>query len=256
MIKMIEMKRLIYILITGWAALGLNSCDQDVNNPYSGKDRIQFRHFTTDYTGTRMYSDSLVFSFGLIPEDIKTDTARIVMEYLGKGAGHDRSYHVTIVQDSTTAKLDMHYAAFPEKQTFQANSLTDTLKIVIFREHLSKSFTRPQNISLRLKLVPSEDFDPGLTKGIEKRVLLNNYLSEPEWWEGNLRGLLGFYHPKKWQLLIGVNKEAFSSYTSCPFDQNTGAPYRKWLDEYLKANEVFDDETGDRIFIDRLEPQV
>lgn len=249
------MKKLIYMMILGCLIYGLGSCDQDINKPYEGKDRIQFRHFTTDYNGKRTYSDSLVFSFGLRPDSIKIDTADIIMEYLGKGSDKPRTYRVVTLMDSTTAVAGTHYEAINEIQSFQPNKLTDTIRVLVYRENLSTSFRDPKTIRIDLKLEPTEDFDLGLEGGLYKKILLNNYLSEPGWWEKNFRGMLGFYHPEKWKILISFNEE-FANFKSCPFDMNDeGKTYAQGLDRYLKNVPTFDEETGDRIYMNELVPQ-
>lgn len=247
------MKRLFYILVLGCLAFGAGSCEQDIDHPYEGKDRIQFRHFTTDYNGKRSYSDSLVFSFGLRPDSIEIDTANIIMEYLGKGSDQPRTYHVIVLSDSTTAVVGTHYEAIEKVQTFSPNKLTDTLQIIIYRENLSTSFRHPQTIRLDLKLESSEDYDLGLEGGLYKKVLLNNYMSEPDWWNDNTG--LGFYHPEKWKILISFNQE-YANQHVCRFDTNNeGRSYAQGLSRYLDSVPTFDEETGDRVYMNELRPQ-
>lgn len=239
------------MLLCVTAALALPGCKQDINFPYEGKDRIQFRHYTTDYNKVRHYSDSLVFSFGLKPDSILIDTAKIVMEYLGKGSDKERTYKVAIIADSTNAVAGTHYEAIDEVQKFRPNQLTDTLRIVVYRKNLSTSFRHPETIRLDLRLEPTEDFDLGLEGGITKKVLLNNYLSEPDWWNNNTG--LGFYHPKKWKILISFNS-LYANQHECPFDiNNEGGTYASGLRSYLNSVPTFDDETGERVYMDRLE---
>lgn len=247
------MNKLIYIFITGYLALSLLGCDQDIDHPYEGKDRIQFRHYTTDWNNRRSYSDSIVFSFGLKPDTVLIDTAKIVMEYLGKGSDKARNYKVVVIPDSTTAIAGTHYEVINEMQTFRPGDLTDTLRIVIFRENLSSSFRNPVTIRLDLKLEPSEDFDLGLKGGLKKKVLLNNYLSEPDWWNNNTG--LGYYHPEKWKVLISFN-DAYANQHTCPYDiNNDGRAYRDGLSSYLSTIPTFDQETGDRVLMNELVPQ-
>ena len=81
------MKKLIYTMIVSCLFFGLGSCDQEIDYPYEGKDRIYFDCFTfNSYTRIRTYTDSLTFSFGLIADSIRIDTARIVLHYSGTGA--------------------------------------------------------------------------------------------------------------------------------------------------------------------------
>lgn len=229
------------------------SCDQDIDYPYSGKDRIQFQHYTTDWNGRRTYSDSLVFSLGLLPDSIEIDTAKVVVEFLGKGSDKDRTYKVLVVPDSSNAVAGTHYEPIDSVQTFRAGQWTDTLRIVVYRKNLSTSFRHPQITRIDLKLMPSEDFDLGLRGGITKKVLLNNYLSQPDWWNDNT--MLGYYHPEKWKILISFNK-AYANQHTCPFDiNNEGRTYRNGLASYLNDIPTYDSETGDRLYMDEMVPQ-
>lgn len=112
------MSKLIYLFAVVYIVFSFVGCDQDIDYPYEGKDRIQFKHFSTVYN-RRIYADSVVFSFGLLNDTVRVDTAKIVMQYLGKGSETERTYNVTIVADSTTAKEGIHYAAFPQEQKFR-----------------------------------------------------------------------------------------------------------------------------------------
>lgn len=245
------MKKLLYVLPILLGLL-IYSCDQNIDYPYEGKDRIQFRHYTINYN-QRYYSDSITFSFGLKPDNIEIDTAKIVVEFLGKGSDKERSYKVVVDPNSTTAVVGTHYKAIDEIQKFRPGQLTDTLRIVVIRKNLSTSFRHPETIKIGLRLEPTEDFDLGLRGGLTKRVLLNNYLSEPAWW--NNLTLLGYYHPEKWKILISFNKK-YANQDTCPFNiNNEGRTYRDGLESYLNAVPTFDKETGDRIYLDRMEPQ-
>lgn len=247
------MNKLLSIFMGCFLGIALYSCDQEIDYPYTGKDRIQFRHYTTDYNSNRHYSDSLTFSFGLKPTELRIDTAKIVMEFLGKGSDKERTYKVVLIADSTTAVEGVHYEPIEELQSFRPNKLTDTLRIVVYRDQLSTSFRHPETIRIDLRLEPTEDFDLGLQGGLTKKILLNNYLSEPDWWNDNTG--LGYYHPKKWQILISFN-EKYANQHSCPFNiNNEGRTYHTGLESYLNSVPTFDDETGDRIYMYEMVPQ-
>lgn len=238
------MKKILYSLLGCFALLW--SCDQDIDYPYQGKDRIQFQHYN---------GDSTVFSFGLTPDEILQDTLKLPVAYLGKGSESVRNYRVTVVADSTTAIEGTHYIAFNGVQPFRANELTDTLHIIIIRESLPTDYTTGENLSLVLKMEATEDFDLGLEGGIYKRILLNNYMSEPKWWNGTLHGMFGFYHPKKWKFLIELDEE-LATYGKIPYDLNSAETrsYRESLDLYLRNTVVIDDKTGMRVTMNGLEP--
>lgn len=248
------MKPTYYIILSLFCSLLFAACDQDIDYAYQGKDRIHFKHYNLDWRNNRIPIDSMVFSFGMKSTDIRIDTAKIVVEYLGRNSDTERIYHVTVNPDSTTAVVGQHYEAIPRTQRFRAGSLTDTLRIVLMREYLSPSFSNPQNESIHLKLEASEDFDLGLANGVTLRLLVNNYLSEPVWWEGTFWGTLGFYHPQKWRILMSFHDD-FKNPESCPFNPNNeGRGYTTGLSNYLNAIPTYDEETGDRIYMNTMVP--
>ncbi len=247
--------KLVYILLLGCLSLSLTSCDQEIDYPYEGKDRVYFQCFTfNSYTQIRTYTDSLTFSFGLLPDSIRIDTAKIVVEYAGQSSSVDRTYRVRVVQDSTTAEEGVHYEMIDEEQKFRPNELHDTLRIVVYRDRMNSRFKERERYRLELELEPSEDFDVGICQGVRKTLWLNNYMSEPLWWEGNFYGTLGFFHPEKWKILIAWD-EAFANQNKCVYDwNNRGREFANVLRSYINndANAVYD-EDGYRVYFDRVE---
>lgn len=238
----------------------LASCNQDIDNFYAEKSRVQFKYFKeevgSDKVTRRTYFDRTTFSFGLKAETVDRDTAKIVVEFLGNVSNMDRSYQVRIVADSTTAVEGLHFEPISATQIFRAGRMKDTLKIVVKRKALSTSFSNPEDKRLTLEMVPTADFNLGMKDGLRTRLYINNYLSEPIWWNYSLRlPYIGFYHPKKWKILISFNQK-FSDPDKCEFDfNNQGRSYFQGLASYLNAVPTFDDETGGRIYIDRIEPK-
>lgn len=247
------MRKILYTLILSYLVFNIISCDQDIDFPYEGKDRIQFQCYTVNNNDVRIYSDSIMGSLGLLPDSIHIDTLKVVMEYLGKGSDQERTYRLSVVADSTTAVAGTHYEAFDLEQKFRPNELTDTLRIPIYRDNLSADYTNPVTYRLVLTLEPTEDFDLGLEVGITKRILLNNFLTEPDWWQGNFGTTLGYFHPEKWKILMSFN-DGFATYDDCPFDfNNEGSGYVSQLSLYLNNKVVIDEVTGKRIGMYELE---
>lgn len=252
------MNRLKYILFFITVSGTLFSCDNDIDFPYEGKDRVYFEHYTTDeLNDNRNYYTKIDHSLGLLDDAITSDTLRVVVNLMGKTSDVDREYRVTLNTDSTTAIAGKHYVAFKEIQTMKAGMMTDTLKVIIIRKDLSISYNNPEDKILYLTLLPTEDLELGLTSGLSMKVILNNYLVEPKWWMDNFGGSLRYYHPEKWKVLILFNKD-FANYTTVPFRAGTqiGTTFVGQLEYYLNTTTpTFDKETGDRVLMNSLEPQ-
>lgn len=263
------MKKFLYMMIL-FAAF-LPACNQEVNYPYQGKDRVHFKHYTMDsVTQRRYYYEKVYFtdrekaitahniSMGFIPDEITKETIKIPVELLGRVSDVERTYRVEIIPGLTTAVAGEHYEPFEQAQKFAPGGISDTLRIVVNREALSSNFRDPEITILALRIVPSDDFDTGLTDGVEMAFILANYLTEPDWWssaEGNWDGQLAYFHPLKWKILISFD-EKFANYTSCPYDINNGRRFTDALRRYLEDNVVVDEYTNERLYMTSVEDYV
>ena len=89
------MKKLIYII---WAfCLGLQGCEQDPEYEYDDIDRIYFQYEVQNSLGNNVSVDSVVFSFGKLPEEVVADTAKIVVQLMGNVSEQPRKYRVKVL---------------------------------------------------------------------------------------------------------------------------------------------------------------
>jgi len=250
-----KIKYIFILLVTGF----IFSCDNEIDYPYKGKDCIYFDHEYDIHNGTQTVTyDSIVFSFGKRDNSIHQDTAKILVHLLGRKAKGNRTYKVrvlekgNIIDDSTTAKEGVDYLKINEIQTFSADSIIDTLRIVLNRDNLNTSTVTQKSKKIILRLEPTEDFDLGIDKGIEMKLVFNDFLSEPKWWKTHeLR--FKYYHPEKWKILM-LWDDRFKDETksSLGMEGDEMGTFSSSLSEYLKDNEVLDKETGERIYFDKI----
>ncbi len=220
------------------------------------QSRIYFQYEKLNSAGRLIQLDSIVFSFGKHPMHIKEDTAKIVLNIMGDMSPNDRKYKIEVIDrgDIVSGVTNMiegvHYDLFEKEQTFRSNRYTDTLKIKVYRDQLSASLINPESKGLILRLLPNDNFQLGINRGHEVRLVINNLLTPPAWWEIH-EVFLGFYHPKKWLLLIDLDQifenEDYFAGTGVDI-QNKGA----MLKDYLNKNILIDDETGKRISFEGL----
>ncbi len=262
--KITDMKNFLYMMLLFAACLP--ACDQEIDYPYQGdKDRVHFKHYTLGRNKERIYYDvydetsktlGRTYSQGFVPDAIERPVVAIPVELLGRISDAERTYRVAVIPELTTAVEGVHYEPFGATQTFAAASISDTLRIVVNKNAFSTSFENPEDLDLALRIVPSDDFDPGLAGGTTMIIRLNNYLSEPDWWSGSSGfwvGQLSYYHPLKWKILISFDA-AFANYEKSPYDINTGGNYISGLREYLSRNVVVDEEKNVRLFMTYTEP--
>lgn len=236
----------------------LQGCTKDLKYQYDNINRVYFQYEFINRANRLIPIDSTVFSFGKQQKDVIEDTAKIAVKFLGNVSDVKRMYRVKVVAQGmlVSGKTDMiageDYEPIAEEQFFRAGHFTDTLKILVYRKNLSNSIRNPQSKTLMLKLEASNDFELGIPRGQEMKVSVNDYLFAPAWWKANTVEL-GFYHPKKWLLLIDLDpifaiEDAFAG---------TGVDMQKkggMLRDYLKKNVMVDDETGMRITFEGLVP--
>lgn len=243
------MKKFIYII---WAfCIGLQGCEQDPEYEYDEVNRIYFQYEVQNSLGNKVSIDSVVFSFGKLPEAVVADTAKIVIQLMGNISEQPRKYRVKVLEKGkqlsgvTTMVEGEDYAPIAEEQVFGANRFQDTLRILVYRSNLSTSLRNPESKTLMLTLEEGGDFQLGINVGHEMKLSVNNILFPPAWWEKN-ETQLGFYHPKKWRKLIEWDpifavEDAFIG-TGVDMQKKSGM-----LNDWLNKNIIIDDETGMRI---------
>lgn len=214
-------------------------------------DRVNFNN---------VVSDSVIFSFGQMPESVRWDTAKLTVKYMGRASGQPRKYRVSVVDTGifikgrTTMEEGVHYQVLDPVQIFAANHYSDQLRIVVFREHLDQSYLNKNFVTLVVRLEDGEDFGVGPATRREMKLILNDYLSEPTWWKEQT-SYLKFYHPEKWKILMEYD-DAFKNQETLSLETPRIQEYAVWLENYLSSNVVVDKETNMRVKMDGLEPIV
>jgi hypothetical protein len=237
------------------AAMLTTACRDEIDTVYQEGERIYFEYEYQDpfYALPRMIKrDSLVVSMGKLPTGQNAYELSLPVKVLGYPLSSDRQYGVrtitegTVVSGTATAQLNVHYQPIAATQTFHAGLWTDTLRITLLRSSLSSSFSRREQKTLLLQLVETDELKLGLRDGWELKIVMNNYIDEPEWW--NVYAL-GYYHPEKYKVLLMFESEAF--YASVDI-MNGASRYISALRSYLRDNIIIDEETGKRVGFDSL----
>ena len=254
------MKKLI-IWVLGIIGLFGTGCSDELDSFYGERDCIYFQEFIYNTLGNKVEYDSILYTFGNKMSDVVVDTVKVVVCYTGRKAGQDRTYRVVVADTGmvksgkTTMEAGKDYDPIAELQVMPANSWTDTLQIVLHREYLDPSHRKQLSKCLMLRMEETEDFGVGNIENSELKLVANNYLTEPLWWEG-VKGYLGYYHPVKWQVLISFNEDFDNSdaisQTIDNFQIQTkyGPALRSWLEDHRPI----DEEANAYILMDALVP--
>lgn len=237
---------------------------QDVDTAFEPRNGIYFAGKSEKVSGDFEPLDSVSVSFGLRPEEIRFDTIRVKVTFIGRKNAEVRKFKVKVVEKgiTETMRTDMqegvHYLPLQPEYEFTSDSYESIIEIIIDRSHFSTSFQRAEEHSLVLQLQESDDFYIGIEEAQELMIKVNNYMAEPAWWslEGftSMEKKLGYYHPEKWKALIYVDG-GFANPDELPFDKHNGVfmstkvEAAKNLDPWWPKK---DEETGNLIYFDRI----
>lgn len=246
--------KILAIIIT--VGILLAGCEQKPE-PYfepSGSIRFEYR-FTKETIPVRITGISC--SFGFAPDDKLLDTVLLEVAFTGPLAERDRRYRVevadsgTMVNGRTTMDAGKDYQPVEGEHILRGNHWKDTLAVVVSREFIDPGFMRKETKTLVLKLRPSRDFENVVQNMDEILISVNNYLAEPVWW-AKFSQYLNYYHPEKYKILMKL-EPALSNPEETNLTGVKMSGFAGLMRDYLNDNIVLDEETGQRIFIDRME---
>lgn len=239
----------IFLLVI--ACLLFIGCNQEVGFSYKEKDGVYFQVATQTNSDTLKISEVL-FSFGMLPDTVLQDTAKIVVNLMGNKFDADRYFEVGVYPDSTDAQEGKHYTAFAGLHKFSASVFKDTLRVPVSREYLSSSHIIKEYKQVMIELRPSADFNVGINQGRFIKLTINNFLSEPKWWTKYSRFGLGYYHPEKLRILMGFHDDFKKGGNELPMNVNVVGKYFTSLTQYLNNIPTYDKETKQRVLMDHL----
>lgn len=234
------MKKYIYITsILIFIIASLSSCDND-NMVFHEKNGLYFV--------TEKGVDSIYYSF--LGRTIEMDTLNIPIEVMGVATDNDRNYKIEIDNELTTAEEGLHYKKLSESYVFGANKFKDYFKLIVSQE--DPALTTEDKI-ITLKIIASDDFDPGYKDRATLKIYVTNKLIKPSYWDELLFIYFGEYSKVKHELAIGIMGHDFPSLMSEATSDSGEYGYSYWmiqgraLASYIIDNEVFD-ENGNKIY--------
>lgn len=183
------MKNFIFINIF-IALFCLSSCEKEKVEPYKADRYLSF---------LKTQNDSLFYSFKLNPSKI-TDRIPVEIELIGRLLDEDEEIKIEI--DSEYSNTSDKLFALPEKIIFHKQKSIDTIYIDVFKP---KELTDTTKVVFRL--VENTFFKPGLKENRIFKLIVNDKLSKPEWWNSIIEDeFLGKYSDKKFSLFIQVTE--------------------------------------------------
>lgn len=172
----------------------------------SACEETDYMKFDVSESGVYFTKDTLDYSFGVTPMEIRSYVYDIPVRVLGSVSDKDRDIAYEIVEDSTFAEEGVQYRIL--SAVIPAGEIEGCISIELLRDGLEGThitgFTR---YSLGLALVANSNFEPTLSKDDRIRVLyFDNAIEQPDWmgkggkvWS---EGELGVWHPLKFIKMV------------------------------------------------------
>ena len=194
--------------IAAFAFLAMASCKKSGDKLYSDITRVQFGPDIT-----RMYQTSFnladttkSFTFVYNPPTSTQDTIWFDVYTIGGSSTKDRAFKLLQVPDTTgatNATPAVDYKAFTDptvsgKYVIKAGDMHTLAPIVLLRSANLKTAT----VTLLFKVVANDEFQPGETTNLWRKVIFTDRLSKPTAWTSTITGFFGVYSVVKHQFMI------------------------------------------------------
>lgn len=159
---------------------------------------------------------------------------------------NDREYRLRVNEELSQAATNGVEYTLDTRQVFHKGLYEDTFSLTIHVARLNET----DDYKLRIELEPNEHFVEGLPDYQWVEVsFVKNVNTPPAFWTLNSKLSKLTYHPKKCAKFLEVSGITDPEWK----DQGTSIALDYWIEvctEYFQQNEIYDEQTGNRIFFD------
>ena len=204
----------IYLICSLFTLILFSNCKKQEMMTYNDKRYIQF---------TEPQIDTLTVSFFLHPGKPEL-TVSMPLKMVGFLTKSDFSYQIK-VDDTATNALAKNYS-IPSSFSFGNSRSVDTARITIKNSPELKT----KEYLLAVVIVSGSDAEAGQKAYSRKLIKINDIISRPDWWDGNVEArLLGPYTDKKFRTFI----QALGMGDLTPFPPVVQSEYFRQFKYYL-----------------------
>lgn len=178
------------------AALLFTACDDE-----------DYMRFDVSHSGVYFTKDTLIYSFGVTPVEIREYTYNIPVKVMGGVSSLKREIAYTVIPDSTTAVEGVHYTI--GEACIMPDSVQGIIPVTVYRDNLEGTFaTGYTRYSLCLQLSSNEHFVPTLDSLSQVRMFrFDNSVDQPAWYNAHgekvwQKRYLGEWHPLKFIKMV------------------------------------------------------
>ena len=216
----------------------LGSCTKDKLITYDDAANLYFEKKTNADN-----NDSTSFSFAIKPLNLKEDTVYLNVHTMGKTSKSAREINLKVAEQSTAVE-GTHYKLMT--YVMPANAVKVKLPILVMRNpDLLK-----KEVFLKLSIVESKDFKPGIVSQLDYKIKINDFFSKPDNWDSRLAVFFGVFSQRKFAFIfstLGLSKFVYPE--EIPYSQMVFFKLRlkNVLADYEKINGPMMDELDNRV---------
>ena len=172
----------------------LCACQQNEMMDYNISDRIYFNETTSNGAIlVKVYEKN--YSFALQHSALMEDTIKLKTKLMGYLSDRDRVFRAEVLADSTTAVEGFHYNLLDG--VLKAGRYESYLPVVLYRT----ADTQEAPVTLHIRLIATEDLEPGHPEDIYFTLSWGDILMKPEHWP---EYFFGTYSVNKYRFAIDV----------------------------------------------------
>lgn len=174
---------------------------------FTACDDEDYMRFDLSHSGVYFTKDTLNYSFGVTPVEIREYTYNIPVKVMGGLSKEKRSIAYVILPDSTTAVEGVHFTI--GDACIMPDSIQGVIPVTVYRDKLEGSYaTGYTRYKLCLQLAENGFFTPTLDSLSQVRVFrFDNSVDQPEWYNAHGEKVwqeryLGEWHPLKFIKMV------------------------------------------------------
>lgn len=174
---------------------------------FTACDDENYLKFDLSHSGIYFTKDTLNYSFGVTPVEIREYTYNIPVKVMGGLSNQKRTIAYEILPDSTNAEQGVHYTI--GEACIMPDSIEGVIPVTVFRDNLKGNYLDGyERYTLCLQLVSNDFFTPTLDSLSQVRVFhFDNSVEQPEWYNAYGEKVwqtryLGEWHPLKFIKMV------------------------------------------------------
>ncbi len=174
---------------------------------FASCDDENYMRYDTAHSGIYFTGDTVRYSFGVTPIDIREHTIKVPVAIMGALSGSDRTFSYELVTADCVGEEGKQYVM--GTPVVHADSTSGYIPITVLRDGLKGNYQDGyERYKLTLRLTASDTFVPTLDSASQVRVVMfDNAVEQPEWY--NAMGekvwslsTLGKWHPYKFIKMV------------------------------------------------------